>query len=125
MKRGLLAAGLLILLFALLLANIHALDTLIGAVEERVCRSSAALRAGDAQLAASEAEAAMKLWQSKADYAHIVLRQDVIDAVSDAFFELLEEIRSGDGEADTAYLSILYRLDSIERMDHLRLSSVF
>ncbi len=125
MRRGLIAVGLLILLFALLLANIHALDSLIGAVEAGVCRSSAALRAGDAQLAASEAEAAMKLWQSKADYAHIVLRQDVIDAVSESFFELIEEIRSGDGEADTAYLDLLYRLDSIGRMDHLSLSSVF
>ncbi len=125
MKRGLIAAGLLILLFALLLANIRALDALLGAVEEDVCRSSAALRAGDAQLAASEAEAAMKLWQSKADYAHIVLRQEEIDAVSEAFFELLAELRSGDGESDTAYLNILYRLDGIGRMEHLRLSSVF
>ena len=125
MKRGFVAAGLLILLFALLLANIRRLDALIGAVEAGVCRSSAALRAGDAQLAASEAEAAMKLWQSEADYAHIVLRQGESDAVSDAFFELLKDLRAGEGEADTAYLSLLYHLDSIGRMDHLRLSSVF
>ncbi len=52
MKRGLIAAGLLILLFALLLANLHALDTLIDALETLVCRSSAALRAGDVQVAA-------------------------------------------------------------------------
>ena len=125
MKRGFIAAGLLILLFALLLANLHRLDALLGAVEAGVCRSSAALRAGDAQLAASEAEAAMRLWQSEADYAHIVLRQDEIDAVSDAFFELLKGICAGDSEADTAYLSLLYHLDSIGRMDQLRLSSVF
>ncbi len=125
MKRGLIAAGLLILLFALLLANIHALDALIGAIEQGLCRSSAALSAGDVQLAASEAEAAMKLWQSKADYAHIMLRQDAIDAVSDAFFDLLREIRSGDGEAETAYLRLLGKLDLIPRMEHLRWSSVF
>ena len=67
----------------------------------------------------------MKLWQSEADYAQIVLRQDEIDAVSDAFFELLGAIRGGEGEAEEAYLSLLYRLDGIARMDHLRLSSVF
>ena len=61
----------------------------------------------------------------QADYAHIVLRQGEIDAVSDAFFELLKDLRAGEGEADTAYLSLLYHLDSIGRMDHLRLSSVF
>ena len=125
MKSGLLAAGLLILLLALLLANIHALDALISAVEAGVCRSSAALRAGDTQLAASEAEAAMKLWQSKADYAHIVLRQGEIDAVSDAFFELLKDLDLENARADSAYLNLLYHLDSIGRLDHLSLSSIF
>ena len=67
----------------------------------------------------------MKLWQSKADYAHIVLRQGEIDAVSDAFFELLKELRAGEAEAETASLSLLCHLDSIGRMDQLRLSSVF
>ena len=124
MKRGLLAAALLILMLALLLANIRALDTLLERVAGRVCRSSAALAVGNAQLAASEAEAAMKLWQSEADYAHIVLRQGEIDAVSEAFFELLGEIRGG-GDAEAAYLTLLYHLDSIARMDHLRLSSIF
>ena len=125
MKRGLIAAGLLILLFALLLANMRALDALLDAVEGGLCRSSAALSAGDVQLAASEAEAAMRLWQSKADYAHIVLRQDEIDAVSEAFWDLLGEINSEDGSAEEAYQSLLYRLDVIGRMEHLHLSSVF
>ena len=67
----------------------------------------------------------MSLWQSRADYAHFVLRQNEIDAVSDAFFELIEKLRSDDDKTEDAYLSLLYHLDSIERMDHLRLSSVF
>ena len=125
MKRGLLAAGLLILLLALLLANIHALDALISAVEAGVCRSSAALRAGDTQLAASEAEAAMKLWQSKADYAHIVLRQGEIDAVSDAFFDLSASLHGEEKDSRDDYLRLFYHLDSLERMDALRLSSIF
>ena len=125
MKRGLFAAALLALLLGLLLGNIRMLGALLESVESGVCRSSAAFAAGDAQLAASEAEAAMKLWQSEADYAHIVLRQSEIDAVSDAFFELLGEIRAADGEAEHSYLRLLYRLDSIARMESLRLSSVF
>lgn len=125
MKRGLIAAGLLVLLIALLLANLHALDALLGAVEAHVCRSSAAVRAGNRQLAVSEAETAMELWQSEADYLHIILRQTEIDTVSDAFFELLEDLYSETEETDTAYLALLYHLDVISRMDHLRLSSVF
>ncbi len=125
MKRGLIAAGLLVLLCAMLLANIRALDSLIGTLEDHLCRSSSAWQAGDRQLAISEAEAAMKLWQSEADYAHIVIRQGEIDAVSDAFFELLSALRSGEDEGENAFLSLLYHLDSLSRMDHLRLSSIF
>ena len=125
MKRGLIAAGLLVLLCALLLANIRALDSLIETLEEHLCRSSSAWQAGDRQLAVSEAEAAMELWQSEADYAHIVIRQGEIDAVSDAFFELLAALRSGEDEGEGSYLSLLYHLDSLARMDHLRLSSIF
>lgn len=125
MKRGLIAAGLLILLVALLLANLHALDELLDALEGHICRSSAALTGGEKQLAVSEAETAMELWQSKADYAHIVIRQSEIDAVSDAFFDLLREIRSDEGEPDAAYLCLLSRLELIGKMEHLRLSSIF
>lgn len=40
MKREVIALGLLILIAALLLANIHALDALVDAIESHICLSS-------------------------------------------------------------------------------------
>ena len=125
MKREVLAAALLILTLALLLVNIHALEGLVGELEEHVCRSSAALARGDRELAVSELEAAMTLWQSAEGYTHVFVRHSEIDAVSDAFFELNAALRGGDEADDALYLALLYHLDSIEKMDELRLGSIF
>lgn len=125
MKREVLAAALLILTLALLLVNIHALEGLVGELEEHVCRSSAALARGDRELAVSELEAAMTRWQSAEGYTHVFVRHSEIDAVSDAFFELNAALRGGDEADDALYLALLYHLDSIEKMDELRLGSIF
>ena len=67
----------------------------------------------------------MEAWHSAAEYAHIMLRQGEIDAVSDAFFDLSAALREGEEKSTDAYLRLYYHLDSIERMDALRLSSIF
>ena len=125
MRREVIAILLLILLLGILLGNIRYLNNLVEEIETDLGSSSAAWERGDTQLAVSEMETAMKRWHSAAEYAHVMLRQGEIDAVSDAFFELLKELRAGEAEAETAYLSLLCHLDSIGRMDQLRLSSVF
>ena len=67
----------------------------------------------------------MEAWHSAAEYTHIMLRQGEIDAVSDAFFDLSAALREGEEKSTDAYLRLYYHLDSIERMDALRLSSIF
>ena len=94
-------------------------------VESALGRSAAAWERGDRQLAVSEMETAMEAWHSAAEYAHIMLRQGEIDAVSDAFFDLSAALREGEEKSTDAYLRLYYHLDSIERMDALRLSSIF
>ena len=125
MKREFAAYGLLILMAALLLYNIRTLDALIEMVEAHVCRSSAALEGGDSNLAASELETAMKLWQEAEPYTHIFVRHSEVDAVADAFFELNAALRGGEANKREAYLQLLYHLDGVEQMDHLRLGSIF
>ena len=53
------------------------------------------------------------------------LVEEVEDAVSDAFFDLSAALREGEEKSTDAYLRLYYHLDSIERMDALRLSSIF
>jgi hypothetical protein len=125
MRREVIAILLLILLLGILLGNIRYLDNLVEDIEEAVSRSSAAWERGNTQLAVSELETAMERWQSAADYAHIFLRQSEIDAVSDAFFDLSASLRAEEKQSQDDYLRLFYHLDSLERMDALRLSSIF
>ena len=125
MRREGIAIVLLILLLGILLGNIRYLDNLVEDIEEAVSRSSAAWERGNTQLAVSELETAMERWQSAADYAHIFLRQSEIDAVSDAFFDLFASLRDKEKQSRDDYLRLFYHLDSLERMDALRLSSIF
>ena len=124
MRRELLAAALLILLLALLLSNIHAIDTLIAEIEKQVYLSSAALARGDRQLAVSELETAMERWRGAEGYTHIFIRHSEIDAVWDAFFELNAALRGAQEADESLYLDLLYHLDSLARMDELHLGSI-
>ncbi len=125
MRREVIAIMLLILLLGILLGNIRYLDNLVEDIEEAVSRSSAAWERSNTQLAVSELETAMERWQSAADYAHIFLRQTEIDAVSDAFFDLSASLHGEEKDSRDDYLRLFYHLDSLERMDALRLSSIF
>ena len=125
MRREVIAIMLLILLLGILLGNIRYLDNLVEDIEEAVSRSSAAWERSNTQLAVSELETAMEWWQSAADYAHIFLRQTEIDAVSDAFFDLSASLHGEEKDSRDDYLRLFYHLDSLERMDALRLSSIF
>ena len=125
MRREGIAIVLLILLLGILLGNIRYLDNLVEEIEEAVSSSSAAWVRSDTQLAVSEMETAMEAWRSAAEYAHVMLRQGEIDAVSDAFFDLSAALHEGKENTTDAYLRLFYHLDSIERMDALRLSSIF
>ena len=90
-----------LLLFLRLLGNIRYLDNLVEEIEEAISSSSAAWELGDRQLAVSEMETAMEAWHFAAEYAHIMLRQGEIDAVSDAFFDLSAALREGGENAPT------------------------
>ncbi len=125
MRREVIAIMLLILLLGILLGNIRYLDNLVEDIEEAVSRSSAAWERSNTQLAVSELETAMERWQSAADYAHIFLRQAEIDAVSDAFFDLSASLHGEEKDSRDDYLRLFYHLDSLERMDAPRLSSIF
>jgi hypothetical protein len=125
MKRELAAYALLIVMIALLLFNIRTLDALIEGVETHVCRSSAALLRGESNLAVSELETAMALWHEAEPYTHIFVRHSEVDAVADAFFDLSDALRGGEATQREAYRRLLYHLDSIGQMDHLRLGSIF
>ena len=124
MKRELAAAGVLILLLALSLVNLGRLDSLIDAMSGHVERSAAEAENGRYESAAAELDAAIELWLGARGYTHIFIRHSEIDALSDELFSLRYELEKEEPAGRRAYLSLLYHLESMERMDHLHLGSI-
>lgn len=126
MKRELGALLLLLALFTAAVINIRAADKLTDKIEAHLDRSEKALLAGDRPYAESELEAALRIWQAAEHYTHIFIRHSEIDSASDAFFQLQHGLRAGDGkELSAAYDLLRYHLESIDRMEHISIGSVF
>lgn len=125
MRRELAAAALLIALLALSLVNLQRLDALIDGIAEHVELSAAEAEAGRSDSAARELDEAAELWLGARGYTHIFIRHSEIDALSDELFELRSELARGETVSRECYLKLLYHLESIERMDHLHLGSIF
>ena len=126
MRRELGALLLLLSLFAAAVINIRAADRLTAEIEAHLDRSEKALLAGDRPYAESELDAALRIWQAAERYTHIFIRHSEIDSASDAFFQLQQGLRAGDGkELSSAYDLLRYHLESIDRMEHISIGSVF
>lgn len=125
MKREYAAAALLLLLFATSLANLNYLCRLIDRVEERVELSAAALEDGKTELALQELDLALYIWREAEHYTHVFVRHSEIDTVSDEFYELRHTLYTESADSREAYLRLIYHLDSIEEMEHLRIGSIF
>ena len=59
-------------------------------------------------------------------YTHIFIRHSEIDSTTDAFFELMSDVRSGDAEsAAGSYEKLLAHLSSLYTMERVTLGSIF
>lgn len=125
MKKELAALALLTALFAAALYNVHYLEQLIGGISDLVTESYESLLSGDSASAESTLEKAISRWETADGYTHIFIRHSEIDAASDAMFDALGSIRSGDDEALGAFRSLFYHLDSMVRIEQISLGSIF
>lgn len=123
MKKEAAAVVLLLLLIAGSCLNLKTLDALIYGIEDRLYLSQSEADAGNTDRAERELENAWKLWLDADGYTHIFIRHAEIDAISDAFCELLQTLP--DGDAQPAYEKLLYHLESVRDIEHLSLRSVF
>ena len=126
MKRELCALLFLLVLFGAAGWNIRRADRLTQELEQHLALSQKALLSGDRAYAETELEAAVRIWENAKHYTHVFLRHSEIDSVSDAFFQLLQGVRAGDGkELSAAYDLMRYHLDAIAYMEHISPGSVF
>lgn len=125
MKRELVAGLLLAILFAASLFNISYSNRLTAKIEVRVSASSDALEKGDKDAALEHIKKALEIWLDAEDYTHIFIRHPEIDSTTDAFYELTEAIGEDETEScRAAYDKLLYHLESIKTMEHLRFGSI-
>ena len=126
MKRELAAAAVLILLLAGSWWNLKYLRDFTGGLSETLDRSRAYCEAGQFELAEQELEKAAQDWLGADGYTHIFIRHSEIDSTTDAFFELMSDVRSGDAQsASGAYEKLAAHLDSLYTMERVTLGSIF
>lgn len=126
MKRELAAAAVLILLLAGSWWNLKYLRDFTGGFSETLDLSRAYCEAGQFELAEQELEKAAQDWLGADGYTHIFIRHSEIDSTTDAFFELMSDVRSGDAQsASGAYEKLAAHLDSLYTMERVTLGSIF
>ena len=125
MKREWIAGGLLILLLAAALGNIVYLDRLIESIEADLIEAQALADSGSFSEAEDAAERALSRWLNANAYTHIFIRHPEIDSTSDAFYELIGLLAEENAEGcPSAFEKLLYHLNCIDEMEHIRLGSI-
>jgi len=117
---------LLIAMLSTAVASNRYLDSITEEISFHVSAAAAAAKAGEWESAEASAEMAAEKWKASDGYTHVVLRHAEIDTVSASIFELVEKVQSQDeGGVTGAANAAEYYLDSIARMERVRLGSIF
>ena len=125
MKREIWAAMLLAALFAFSLWNIAAIGKLTACTQQHITLSEQAACAGDSAGAEAELAYALSIWLSADSYTRIFIRHPELDSTADAFYQVMEGLKAGDGrELSAEYDMLRYHLDSIADMERLSLGSI-
>lgn len=126
MKKYILAALLLALLFALGLFNAAHIDRLTEAIIAQTDLACALAREGQNAEALSAAQEAERLWRDADLYTSVFVRHAESDAVSDALGDLFTALYGGDeAEVRGAARKVQTHLREIARMEHISFGTVF
>jgi len=124
MKRELFAAALLAALVLGAVWNLTKLDSLVGAVRGEIVVSRSCAESGQFEQARIALKRGREIWTQAGAYTEIFLRHPELDAIADAFCELEERLEEETGGFAPCYARLLYHLDCIDRMEHLRPGSI-
>lgn len=125
MKKEIFAAALLAVLFTASVFNIWYFDRLCSGIEAEILVSAQAMEKSDENAAREHLDQALTMWLAADSYTHIFIRHPEIDSTADAFYELAGEL-SGEStdSCRAAYEKLLYHMESIRTMEHLRFGSI-
>lgn len=119
-KKEIVAIILLALLFALSLYNSYWLtETLDSLVAELELAESA-----EGEAAALSVKATLARWQELEGYTHVFIRHDETTAATEAFYDLLDALYSGD-DTRAGFIALKARLRGIAAVEQLSLRNIF
>lgn len=126
MKKELIAAALLLLLFAGTLINIRVNDRLMGELKGSVSLAYSHAKDGDWKRAQETLSEACSRWHELDAYTHIFIRHSEIGSTTEAFYAMLSSVYAEDGgDLMGSYRLLSAQLDSIIGMEHISLGSIF
>ena len=126
MKKELIAAVLLAVIFAGVMLNIRASERIVSSLMSEVDAAYAQLKGGDNESAVKTIDGAIEHWLTLDGYTHIFIRHSEINSTTEAFFQFRSDIGSGDADAaDGSYGLLSETLRSIMTMEQISLGSIF
>ena len=126
MKKELIAAVLLAVIFAGVLLNIRASEKIVSSLMSEVDAAYAQLKSGDSESAAETLDKAIEHWLTLDGYTHIFIRHSEINSTTEDFFQFRSDIGSGDADAaEVSYGLLSETLRSIMTMEQISLGSIF
>ena len=126
MKKELIAAVLLAVIFAGVMLNIRASERIVSSLMSEVDAAYAQLKGGDNESAVKTIDRAIERWLTLDGYTHIFIRHSEINSTTEAFFQFKSDIGSGDADAaEGSYRLLSETLRSIMTMEQISLGSIF
>ena len=126
MKKELIAAVLLAVIFAGVMLNIRASERIVSSLMSEVDAAYAQLKGGDNESAVKTIDRAIERWLMLDGYTHIFIRHSEINSTTEAFFQFKSDIGSGDADAaEGSYGLLSETLRSTMTMEQISLGSIF
>lgn len=126
MKKEIISALLLLLIFSGVLVNIRINERIVSSLINEVDLSYENLKNGNKDKAMQQLDTAIEHWLNLDGYTHIFIRHSEINSTTDAFYGFRSDVGSGDADAANGSYGLLKEtLLSLMTMEQISLGSVF
>ena len=126
MKKEIISALLLLLIFSGVLVNIRINERIVSSLINEVDMSYENLKNGNEDKAMQQLDTAIEHWLNLDGYTHIFIRHSEINSTTDAFYGFRSDVGSGDADAANGSYGLLKEtLFSLMTMEQISLGSVF
>lgn len=126
MKKEIISALLLLLIFSGVLVNIRINERIVSSLINEVDMSYENLKNGNEDKAMQQLDTAIEHWLNLDGYTHIFIRHSEINSTTDAFYGFRSDVGSGDADAANGSYGLLKEiLLSLMTMEQISVGSVF